>query len=75
MLSYAALLFLLPLAFAALGSALASAFTEEAGLRAVGAAVGLVLAFLGAILYSRIIAKKRCDVEIVEIIKKNNQNE
>ena len=73
MLLYAALLFLLPLLFTGIGFAVSSALTENIVPRALSAACGFALALILALIYSKIVAKKRCDVEIIEILNKNEE--
>ena len=65
---YACLVFILPIAVSILGYAIASCITVSAAWRVAGAFIGLCLTFMGLFFYSRALSKKRCDVEITEII-------
>ena len=67
---YALLVFLLPVVVAILGFVVASFMTDRAVWQTVGAAIGFGLSFLGLFIYSRNVQKKRCDIEITEIIAK-----
>ncbi len=69
MIGYAGLVFLLPLLLALLGWGIASVITAIEWIRAVSALGGFLLALGTAILYSRYIGHKRCDVEITEILQ------
>lgn len=68
MLWYALLVFILPIVLCIAGWFIASAITESQGLRVLGAAIGFVATFIGVFVYSKIIQKKSCDIEITEIV-------
>lgn len=68
MLWYAALVFLLPILAAALLVGAATLLWEDATWQIVASAVGFFGSFFGIFLYSRAVGKKRCDVEITEIL-------
>ena len=67
---YAILVFLLPIVIAILSFFAVSLVTESSAWQTLGAAIGFVLSFFGLFIYSRAVQKKRCDIEITEIIAK-----
>lgn len=69
MLYYAVLVFLLPVVISLLCYAGASLLTAQMAWKLMGAAMGFCLTFAGLFLYSRAVQKKRCDIEIIEIIE------
>ena len=69
MLWYAVLVFLLPLLLAFAGFGVAALFTESLGLRVAGGAVGFVISFVAIFIYSKIVEKTRCDIEITGVIE------
>lgn len=71
---YACLVFLLPLALALIGYGVASFVTDSAAWRAAGAVLGLVCTFIGLFFYSRALQKKKCDIEITEILNHGKQS-
>ena len=70
---YAVLVFLLPLLMALVGYGMTALLTDAIRWRAVGALVGLFCTFAGLFLYSRAVQKKRCDIEITEILSKGSE--
>lgn len=68
MLWYAALVFLLPIVLALAVYGAATLLTEREVWQLAAAAASFVATFLGLFVYSRSVQKKRCDVEIVEIL-------
>ncbi len=75
MLWYAALVFILPILAALFGGWLASLWIEEFVLRLLCATVSFFLSFVGVFVYSRIVEKNRCDIEITEILTPRAQAE
>ena len=76
MMLYAALVFLLPLFMAVVGFGVAFAVTENSTWHLLGGAMGFVLSFIVVFLYSRLVGKTRCDIEITEVISSlESQNE
>ncbi len=71
---YAVLVFLLPLALAALGWGLAALLHATPTAQALAALGGFVLCFAGLFVYSKLLAKKRPDVEIVEIVNRAEES-
>ena len=69
MLLYAALVFLLPVVLALTAYGLASLCTAVEAVRLTVSAATLICAFLGVFAYSKSVQKKRCDVEITEIVE------
>ena len=69
MLWYAALVFLLPVILALVVYGVATLLTEREAWHLAAAAVAFVATFVGLFIYSRVVQKKRCDVEIVEILE------
>lgn len=67
-LSYAALVFMLPVLMSILGFALGSLFSMGEGGTLLCALACFLLSFVCIWLYSRIVISKRLDVEIVEIV-------
>lgn len=74
MLWYAVLVFLFPILLCIAGWFVTAAITEILLWQVVGAATAFVLAFLIVFLYSRHLQNKKCDVEITEILGKNESN-
>ncbi len=68
MLWYALLVFVLPIVLCIVGWFVASLLTESQGLRLLGAAIGFFATFVGVFIYSRVLQKKTCDIEITEIV-------
>ncbi len=69
LLGYAALLFLLPpLAAIAVWGILAGWIGVSSAYQVVGVLAGFLLSLGGVMLYSAIVAKKRCDIEIIRIL-------
>ena len=66
---YAALVFLLPVILALVVYGVATLLTEREAWHLAAAAVAFVATFVGLFIYSRVVQKKRCDVEIVEILE------
>lgn len=75
MLLYAACLFLLPLLLFAAGFWIASFLTEALWICVVAGFGGAILAFIGTGIYSNVVAAKRIDVHIVEVISQANPSE
>ncbi|MBQ7172810.1 MAG: SoxR reducing system RseC family protein [Clostridia bacterium] len=75
MLLYAACLFLLPLILFALGFWIASLLTDAIWVYVVAGFGGALLAFLGVGVYSNVVASKRVDVQITEVISSASQSE
>ncbi len=69
MLGYAVLVFLVPLVITALFACVAACFTASVAWQIACGGVGFVASFVGIFFYSRAVQKKRCDVEITEILK------
>ena len=72
-LGYAALVFLLPVLVGVAFYLVATALTETEILYYAAMVFGFVLSFFFVWLYARRIAKTRCDVEIVQILDKENK--
>lgn len=70
MLWYAVLVFILPILITLLTWGIVSLLTNELSWQVAGGAFGFMVSFLGIYIYSKKIAGSRCDVEIVEILKK-----
>ncbi|MBQ9785263.1 MAG: SoxR reducing system RseC family protein [Clostridia bacterium] len=70
MLWYALLVFVLPIVLCIAGWFIASMMTESQGLRLLGAGIGFLATFVGVFIYSKILQKKTCDIEITEIVTK-----
>lgn len=68
-LGYAALVFLLPLIVGGALYFLVGAWTDAEIWQYAGLVLGFVMTFFFVWLYARQVAKKRCDVEIVEILE------
>lgn len=75
MLWYAVLVFLLPIVFGIGGWLLTALFTDRVGWQMCGGALAFALTFLGIFIYSKAVQKKACDIEITEILEKNEANE
>ncbi len=73
-LGYAALVFLLPLVVGGLLYFLAGIVTNKEAWRYVALLFGFLLTFFFVWLYAKQVAKKRCDVEIIDILTKNKEN-
>ena len=69
MLWYAVLIFVFPLLAALLFWGIATQFTQSVAWQFACGALGFVLSFLGAWLYSKLVQKKECDIEIIEILE------
>lgn len=69
---YAALIFILPIVSALAGYYIGNAVSDEGKLGLLLAAVGLILAFVGVAIYSKLVVGQRSDAVIVRIIKKSN---
>ena len=69
MLLYAALVFLLPVVVALCAYGIVALFCEIEGWRLGASAASLICAFLGLFAYSKSVQRKRCDVEITEIVQ------
>ena len=67
---YAVLVFILPIVLAIVGYFVAVLLGVDEWLRPVAACIGFVGTFLGIFAYSSIVRRKRCDIEIVEIVNK-----
>ncbi|MBO5306360.1 MAG: SoxR reducing system RseC family protein [Clostridia bacterium] len=74
-LGYAALVFLLPLVVGVAFYFLASRVFYEEIWQYVSLIFGFVISFFFVWLYAKSVANKRCDVEIVEILEKNNEGQ
>ncbi|MBQ8441301.1 MAG: SoxR reducing system RseC family protein [Clostridia bacterium] len=70
MMLYAVMVFLLPLVMAGVGLLIAFAVTESTLWHAAGAGIGFVLSFLFVFVYSRMVGKTRCDIDIVGVVEK-----
>ena len=68
MLWYAVLVFLLPILLTFVGFGVAALFTQTLGYRVLGGAVGFAVSFVAVMFYSKIVEKKRCDIEITGVI-------
>lgn len=68
MMLYAVLVFLLPLFMAIVGFGIAFAFTKDFTWHLVGGACGFVLSFVFVFVYSRVVGKTRCDIDITEVV-------
>ncbi len=75
MMLYAALVFLLPLVLAGVGIGIAFALTEDSMWYVIGGGIGFVLSFLFVFVYSRMVGKNRCDIEIVGIVREDEPME
>ncbi len=73
MLWYAALVFLFPILLALLGGGIAGIWTDSFPIRLLAATVAFLAAFAGIYVYSRVVEKKSCDIEITQILTKNEQ--
>ncbi len=69
MLWYAVLVFLLPIVTALAGWGIAALITDVEYWHLIGACIGFIGTFIGIFFYSRFVKSKRCDVEIIEILK------
>lgn len=74
-LGYASLVFLLPLVVGVAFYFLAALITNEEIWQYVSLIFGFVISFFFVWLYAKQVAKKRCDVEIVEILEKTNEGQ
>ena len=72
MLWYAVLVFLLPLAVGILAYITAAMLTDQGVWQFLAALLGFLGTFIGVFAYSEIVRKKRCDIEIVEIIVRHD---
>ena len=70
MLLYAALVFLLPIVAALCAYGAASLCTTAETVRLTVSGLALICAFFGVFVYSKGVQKKRCDVEITEIVRR-----
>ena len=70
MMWYAVLVFLLPLVLCIAGYFVAAALTDSLLWRFLGGAFGFLATFVGIFIYSKFLQKKKCDIEIVEILTK-----
>ena len=68
MLWYAALVFLLPVVMALVFWGISVQITQSTTVQLLCALAGFVLAFAGLFVYSKVVQKKRFDIEITEII-------
>lgn len=68
MLWYALLVFVFPILAALLAAALASLFSKSGAVLLASGGAAFVLAFVAVFVYSRIVEKTRCDIEITEVI-------
>lgn len=71
MLWYSVLVFLCPILVMLCAWGVVSLFTGNEILPVLGGALGFVGTYLGIMVYSRMIGKERCDVEITEIISQS----
>jgi len=69
---YAALIFILPIVIALVGYYIGNAVSDGDKLGLLLAVAGMVLAFAGVAIYSKLVVGKRNDAVIVRIIKKSN---
>ncbi len=69
MLWYALLVFVLPILIALFSWGIVSLLTQSTVWQIAGGAFGFCATFFCIYVYSKMISKKRCDVEIVEILK------
>jgi len=74
-LGYASLVFLLPLVVGVAFYFLSALITTEEIWQYVSLIFGFLISFFFVWLYARGVANKRCDVEIVEILEKNNEGQ
>ena len=70
MLWYGLLVFILPIVIALLSWGISSQLTANVAVQTVSAFAGFALSLIGVAIYSKKILACRCDVEIVEILKK-----
>ena len=79
MLLYAAALFLLPILLFVAGIGIAGLCHATLWVRVIAGFCGILLAFIGVIVYEKTVAAKRCDVEIVarlnESLSKETEND
>ena len=75
MLWYAALVFLLPILLALSVYGAVTLLTDAAVWQLSAAALAFVGTFFGLFVYSKSVQKKRCDIEIVEILNSISPNE
>ena len=74
MLWYAALVFLLPVVVTIVAWLITALITDIVGWQIAVAAVAFAVTFVGIGIYSKMIEKKQCDVEIVEIVREEQDN-
>ena len=75
MMLYAAMVFLLPLVLAGAGLLISFAVTENTAWQVLGAGIGFVLSFVFVFVYSRMIGKARCDIDITGVIEEAPQSD
>lgn len=75
MMLYAVMVFLLPLVMAGVGLLIAFAVTESTLWHAAGTGIGFVLSFLFVFVYSRMVGKTRCDIDIVGVVEESPESD
>ena len=73
MLAYGLLVFIAPIILALLAWGVASQFTSNVAIQTLSAFGGFALCLFGVALYSKKILACRCDVEIIEVLTKDEQ--
>lgn len=71
-LGYSVLVFLTPLVVGIGFYFFAGLFTNDDLWRCIALIIGFIFSFFGVWLYSRVVSKRRCDVEIVAIVDRRN---
>ena len=73
MLGYGLLVFIAPIIIALLSWGVVAQFTGNSAIQAASAFGGFALCLFCVAIYSKKVSSCRCDVEIVEILTKENQ--